>query len=916
VVGCLQQLHEVEQRLASIRVSLEKTCTSVVFAHNNQSEVGSPLPADGGELWTQSFNSATGHNMPPPLTERQASANTTGSASMPVSEPEGTVGNDPLSPVVSDAERSRRGYGSLAKPSPYAWSKLDQDRCKRSQHIIDQVMLRPLDTKFVRATQWARAAARRPKKTTRGDQVISAGQTQSLYLPDTGGVFHQRSKKQEFWYQPLCRYLKVPVIHPYSTTRLVWLLLGCFCVAYEAVAVPVYISFVVQPEGAWFVITSFMNTYFIMDLLLGFFTGFYNKEEDLVVDPRQTAIHYAKTWLLCDSMAAIPWEWLDFDSTGSASLVRLMKILRFFRLLPLLMKLRSRLSHMEVFVDGNRLVMFAAGISRVLICLGFAAHWCTCAWYHLGRSEEGRGPSWLDDFQDADKFQAYVWSLYFTITTMTTVGYGDITPLNYSEALFTLVLLPIASVGFAVLMGTLIDYMGSLNAKGRTRSERRSMLAQYMKFRMVPDSLKARLRQYLFFVWDTKEDYDHYEEELKRTLPTVLREELSYHLYGRILQRAPFLAFMKNYNSCVRLLASYVQTDHLDQGDHLFRFGQPNTEIHVLLTGSVWLSLNEDLGFMDEASFNHNEALRRHQAGNDTFKLPRQTSSGHVRVQQIVTAAKISPTKLMRKLRPKDDDLLLISGPRRGSLLEKGTDNTFPSTFEGRSLADAIRTLHLNDIKLRLAVRTVQRRWRERQARRAGTFHSMGRHQSRKSDFVRQLKVRMKSHLVHAPSYFGESCLWVPYDQWERTPPPTYLYAARCETRVELIKFARSSLQEVIESYSPWLLERFQFFTKAVKESVDVLVEQAKDDDEPTSGPSSIRHGSSSRLCPDSPRKAEPSESAWMPLTAQANGFRESHRTKSILEEDPSLLEDTNSANSDDLVAVVPAPPHTPSAAN
>lgn len=76
----------------------------------------------------------------------------------------------------------------------------------------------------------------------------------------------------------------------------------------------------------------------------------------------------------------------------------------------------------------------------------FATHLLACFWCYLGRLDydlpKNEKFSWINtnDFDETDFKTIYIFSIYFILQTLTTVGYGDHTGSTMNEYIFSMVL--------------------------------------------------------------------------------------------------------------------------------------------------------------------------------------------------------------------------------------------------------------------------------------------------------------------------------------------------------------------------------------------------------------------------------------------------------------------------------------------
>jgi len=567
--------------------------------------------------------------------------------------------------------------------------------------------------------------------------------------------------------------VRFPVFNPESHYMILWNVIGFVFLVYLGFAIPVYIAFDVVPTGLFFMLASITDTYFIMDVILNFMIAARDSSGVFIVSRVKIAKLYATSWLVADFIASIPWDWIPVDAkmaqiSKGVRFLRITRIARFSRLIKLMTgsALKEKL---DILIESSPQLVFLVGIIRILMLLFVIMHWAACVWYIVGTLDPD-GPSWVNAHLNGnhDTVQRYFYALYFTLTTMTTVGYGDIVALNFSEVCFVLVLLLIASFVFAGLMGSPTDLISNLNTGKNQMAEKKRMLSQYMHWRAVPHGLFTVLRQHLLFLWEAHAGYDTYEEEVKGQLPPVLRKELCYHIYGKILCSVPFLAWMRTYKSCLKELADMLSSIFLSNGDYMFRVGDPDDKAYVMVNGVARLSLNEDLcGTSITSEDDDDEPFFGLQIQGLQLRQPSVLSSS------------------------KDTNGLDAERLPSQPMFTTGIIDQASSQIEQQ---DAILTKAAIGIQ-----RAVRRR------------HRKGRHTEVKRGSVSV--IRTKS--VHAPAFFGEACFWVPYDEWQ-TNSLSFKYSARCESRAEIVLIAREVVWVIIQRYSPYLKDRFESFQRAV----------------------------------------------------------------------------------------------------
>ncbi|CAK71541.1 unnamed protein product (macronuclear) [Paramecium tetraurelia] len=356
-----------------------------------------------------------------------------------------------------------------------------------------------------------------------------------------------QARKEESIFQKCLN--KIPVFHPTSKGLIAWQFIMVIIILLYFFYIPLKIAFTDELNGLNPNYNEMVNIFLIFsiivlgfDLLVSFNTGF-TQNGQVNMDRKQIVNNYIIIEFELDFIGVLS---LILSYIFDLDFIRLLFYLRIYYVIRFDNKIDHKLLLKKTFKGIYLLI-------KLIIVMLFVAHIMACIFYGISYSEllkdENNQVPYIDTWivfngyviDNEQIFQSsladrYLVSFYWAITTVSTNGYGDITPKNNSEIGWTLLTMIIAGMVFAFNISSIRETLMDLNQAEIMEHNFETIISRYMKMKRISISTQEKVIDYFQYIWKEEKNRNReVEDMLISKLAPELKLQLQYETYVKFV---------------------------------------------------------------------------------------------------------------------------------------------------------------------------------------------------------------------------------------------------------------------------------------------------------------------------------------------------------------------------------------------
>lgn len=389
------------------------------------------------------------------------------------------------------------------------------------------------------------------------------------------------------------------LVMPESNAMQYWDVVAMFALFFTAIVTPYEVALLkTKAHSPLFYVNRLVDLVFLADLVLSFFTAYRKRVESKLIwvtDLKVIRKKYLYGWFIVDFASIIPFDVLTMLASGAVAkflgrlrMVRLLKLVRMVKIMRIYKRWESRIAVPYAYI----------ALMNFSLLLTICGHWMACLWAIIGLNGE-EGKNWIDlvlqdiylSGSEATSWQIYGASLYWAITTITSVGYGDIIPQSVPEMRWCTILIMFGSILWAYIIGNACGIVNTLDVATMNHRQTMDQLNRFMEDQGMPTKQRLRLRAYFNNCRDIAKSDGH--RQLISKMSPALKEEVAYSASRWLANLDYFRGVSSKFVATLSnevISNVFVPAEVIEWSNALFGVARGVAARHgqVLLAGGLW----------------------------------------------------------------------------------------------------------------------------------------------------------------------------------------------------------------------------------------------------------------------------------------------------------------------------------------
>ncbi|MBC7538847.1 MAG: cyclic nucleotide-binding domain-containing protein [Bacteriovorax sp.] len=343
-----------------------------------------------------------------------------------------------------------------------------------------------------------------------------------------------------------------------NTKEFLWVALIFWCASFTAIEAPFSFVFKTKIQPWQLVVDAVISLLFVADLIYHLREAKKNKDKHDVGSPQKK--WFFPLMLTVDILACIPFDLLS-NYLGHQDLFIAFRLMRMIRII-------------KVFYLIENITIVPSLFKMQSIVVGFlmVVNWIACGWIFI-----------YPMTADTDVTSYYIRSFYWALTTLSTIGYGDIVPHDNIGRIFTCFIMIIGVGMYGIVIGNISRMLASADRHKEQSREKISDLLMFMKHYKIPDGLQTAAINHYSHLFSKR--LSNNDEKIISDLPHAIQQEMQIYMKIKLISNIPI--FVGCPHECLKDVSTHLEQIYSSPGDLIIKIGDIGEEMFLIAHGVV-----------------------------------------------------------------------------------------------------------------------------------------------------------------------------------------------------------------------------------------------------------------------------------------------------------------------------------------